>query len=50
MNKTAVFWFEFFSKRFGPAWPFISGVYKVPWGRDRVCNNYGSIVIQLIQS
>ena len=25
MNKSAVFWFEFYSKRFGP-WPFISGV------------------------
>ena len=31
------------------AWPFISGVYKVPGGRDRVCNNYGFIVIQLIR-
>ena len=25
MNKSAVFWCEFYSKRFGP-WPFISGV------------------------
>ena len=25
MNKSAVFWFEFYSKRFGP-WPYISGV------------------------
>ena len=39
MNKSAVFWFEFFSKRFGPG-PSSVEVYNVPWGRDRDCNTY----------